>query len=329
VNVLVVGGGSWGTAFACVLARRGHAVLLGCRSAGAARLLAGQRGNDRYLPGVPLEPQVEPVALALPAQSLAAELVVLAVPSRSFPELAGALQLADGALALSLTKGLERGSGRVLLDVLCERSGLPPERVAVLSGPNHAEEVGRGHPAAAVVASASEATAERLQHELTGGLFRVYASADVTGVQLCAAAKNVIALAAGACDALGFGDNAKAALVTRGLAEMARLGSAYGADPRTYAGLAGMGDLVATCTSRHSRNRRAGELLAEGVAAASIEERIGMAVEGLATAPSLALAAAVHGVELPITDAVRAVVEGMPLADALQRLLQRVPAAEF
>jgi glycerol-3-phosphate dehydrogenase (NAD(P)+) len=329
MRALVVGGGSWGTAFACLLGRRGHAVTLACRSEEQAQELAERRLNERYLPGVRLGLLVRPVALDLPAQSQAADLVVLAVPSRAFASVCTSLELPPDALALSLTKGLEPGTGRLLLDVLCERAGLEPARVAILAGPNHAEEVGREQPTASVVASADAETAVRLQREITGGTFRVYASGDVTGVQLCAAAKNVIALAAGACDGLGFGDNAKAALVTRGLAEMARLGSAFGADPRTYSGLAGMGDLVATCTSLHSRNRAAGELIAHGVAIGEIEGRIGMTVEGLTTAPSLASVAQARGVDLPITDAVRSVVEGAPLPEALLALLGREPAAEF
>jgi glycerol-3-phosphate dehydrogenase (NAD(P)+) len=159
-------------------------------------------------------------------------------------------------------------------------------------------------------------------------MFRVYRSDDVVGVQLCAAAKNVVAVAAGASDGLGFGDNAKAALMTRGLAELGRLGEAFGADPRTYAGLAGLGDLVATCTSRHSRNRAAGEQIAKGVAPGEIESRLGMAVEGLTTAPTLRRLGVERDVDLPITEAVCAVVEGMPLSEALLGLLERVPASE-
>jgi glycerol-3-phosphate dehydrogenase (NAD(P)+) len=328
MRALVVGGGSWGTAFACVLARRGHVVTLGCRDPEAARAMARDRTNARYLPDVPLEALVTPAPLDLPRQCVGADVVVLAVPSRSFADVAGSVRLDDGALALSLTKGLEPATGQLLLDVLSERAGIDPASTAFLTGPNHAEEVGLGHPAAAVLSSPSPDTALHLQSLLTGGMFRVYRSDDTVGVQLCAAAKNVVAVAAGASDGLGFGDNAKAALMTRGLAEMARLGEAFGADPRTYAGLAGMGDLVATCTSRHSRNRAAGEQIAKGVAPAEIEPRLGMAVEGLTTAPALRSLGVERGVDLPITEAVCAVVEGMSLAEALVGLLQRVPASE-
>jgi glycerol-3-phosphate dehydrogenase (NAD(P)+) len=328
VRALVVGGGSWGTAFACVLARRGHEVVLASRDAAAAAALARDRENVRYLPGVELEDGVASEELDLPAHCAGAELVVLAVPSRAFAAVAGQLRLDGGARALVLTKGLEPQSGALLVDVLAEQAGIDPARTAFLTGPNHAEEIGAGQPAAAVVASPHGATAAALQEELTGGMFRVYRSDDIVGAQLCAAAKSVIAIAAGACDGLGFGDNAKAALMTRGLAEMARLGAVFGADPHTYAGLAGMGDLVATCTSRHSRNRAAGERIAHGATPGEIEARLGMAVEGLATAPALRRLAAERGGDLPITEAVCSVVEGMPLADALAGLLERVPAAE-
>ncbi|HEY1479505.1 MAG TPA: NAD(P)H-dependent glycerol-3-phosphate dehydrogenase [Gaiellales bacterium] len=328
MRALVIGGGSWGTAFACVLARRGHVVTLGVRDPDAARAMARDRTNAHYLPQVPLEALVTPAALDLPRQCSGADLVVLAVPSRAFASVAADVRLDDGALALSLTKGLEPSSGQLLLDVLAERASIDPAHTAFLTGPNHAEEIGQGHPAAAVLTSPSPETAVRLQSQLTGGLFRIYRSDDVVGVQLCAAAKNVIAVAAGASDGLGFGDNAKAALMTRGLAEMARLGAAFGADPRTYAGLAGMGDLVATCTSRHSRNRAAGEQIAQGVTPGEIEGRLGQAVEGLTTAPALRSLGVERGVDLPITESVCAVVEGMPLAEALLGLLERVPASE-
>jgi glycerol-3-phosphate dehydrogenase (NAD(P)+) len=328
MRALVIGGGSWGTAFACVLARRGHVVTLGVRDADAAQAMARDRTNARYLPDVRLEALVTPVPLDLPAQCRGAELVALAVPSRAFASVAASIRLDDGALALSLTKGLDPASGRLLLDVLAEQAGIDPSRTAFLTGPNHAEEIALGHPAASVLSSPSPAAARRLQALLTGGMFRVYRSDDVVGVQICAAAKNVVAVAAGASDGLGFGDNAKAALMTRGLAEMGRLGEAFGADPRTYAGLAGLGDLVATCTSRHSRNRAAGEQIAQGVAPDEIEKRLGMAVEGLTTAPALRSLGLERQVDLPITEAVCAVVEGMPLAEALVGLLERVPASE-
>jgi glycerol-3-phosphate dehydrogenase (NAD(P)+) len=198
----------------------------------------------------------------------------------------------------------------------------------VLSGPNHAEEISQGLPAAAVLASEDDQLATRLQHEIISPRFRVYVNSDVVGVELCAAAKNVIALAAGAVDGLGLGDNAKAALITRGLVEMARLGEASGARSETFAGLAGMGDLVVTCWSRHSRNRRAGELIAQGATPQEAVESIGMVVEGLTTAPILRYVAGELEIELPITEGVCAVLAGASLQDLISGLMGRKPTDE-
>ena len=315
----MIGGGSWGTAFACVLARAGHEVQLACRD---PEPLRGARENARYLPGVPLEAGVEPVGLDLTRQSRSSDLVAVAVPSGDVGLVAG--EIAGDAPVLLLAKGLDPVSAGLLSASLDGRAG----PVAVLSGPNHAEEIGRGLPAAAVVASADLELARTLQRSIALPAFRLYASRDLVGVQLAGASKNVIAIATGAADALGAGDNARAALMTRGLAEMARLGAALGADPRTYAGLAGMGDLIATCTSRHSRNRRAGELLAGGSDPCSIEGEIGMTVEGIHAAPRLADLAIANSVELPITAAVCAVLAGLPIREAMPLLLDRALADE-
>ena len=323
----MIGGGSWGTAFARHLALAGHETTLVCRDPEQAAAIEHDRRNPRYLSDVELPLSLR--AAGLDGADLAtAELVALAVPSRAFAATAAQLRGRLGAKAalLSLTKGLDAG-GRRMTELLAELA--PPQRVAALSGPNHAEEVARDGPTASVVAAADLELARRLQSGLSTQRLRVYASSDLVGVELCGAAKNVIGLAAGVSDGLGFGDNAKAALITRGMAEMSRLGAAFGASPRTFAGLAGMGDLVATCTSRHSRNRRAGELLAAGVPAADIEARIGQVAEGLPTAPALAALAEAHGLELPITSAVCAVADGRvtPL-EALDELMARQPAEE-
>jgi glycerol-3-phosphate dehydrogenase (NAD(P)+) len=323
----VIGGGSWGTAFARHLVLAGHETTLVCRDPAQAAAIERDHRNPRYLTDVELPAALAAQPLA-DAELAAGELVALAVPSRAFASTAEDLagRLGDEAALLSLTKGLDAGSRR-MSELL---AGLaPPQRVAALSGPNHAEEVARDHPTASVVAAADLELARRLQAALSTPRLRVYASADLVGVELCAAAKNVIGLAAGVSDGLGFGDNAKAALITRGMAEMSRLGAAFGASPRTFAGLAGMGDLVATCTSRHSRNRRAGELLAAGVPAAEIEARIGQVAEGLPTAPALAALGDARGLELPITAAVCAVAAGRvtPL-QALDELMTREPAEE-
>ena len=305
--------------FAALLAERGHDVTLACRDSGQARAIAETGRNPRYVPDVDLRAvQAAPVAAAPLA---GAELVAIAVPSSAFREVVTALPRSVGAL-LSLVKGLDPASGERLSRVVDGRS------VAVLSGPNHAEEIGRGLPAAAVVASEDGDLGLLLQHALISPRFRVYVNSDLVGVELCAAAKNVIALAAGAVDGLGMGDNAKAALITRGLAEIARLGDAAGARPETFAGLAGMGDLVVTCWSRHSRNRRAGELVARGATPREAEREIAMTVEGLTTAPVLRDVAGRFGIELPITEAVCEVLAGEPAAQALTRLMARKPTGE-
>ena len=293
MNVVVVGAGSWGTTFAGLLEERGHDVVV-----------AGRR---------------EPFVSVAEAPIEGADLVCIAVPSRVFREVAESLP--GSAPRLILTKGLDPTGHR-----LSQVVGDMP--VAVLSGPNHAEEIAQGLPAAAVLASEDEELAAALQHELVSPRLRVYVNPDLVGVELCAAAKNVIALAAGAVDGLGLGDNAKAALITRGLSEMARLGEASRARPETFAGLAGMGDLIVTCWSRHSRNRRAGELIARGATPEAAIAEIGMVVEGLTTAPIVRRLAHELGIELPITEGVCAVLGGASLQDLVSGLMGRKPTDE-
>jgi glycerol-3-phosphate dehydrogenase (NAD(P)+) len=319
MKAVVVGGGSWGSVFSVLLAERGHEVWLACRTAAQAREIERTGRNPRYLPDVDLS-AVRATAVS-EAPIAAADLIAVAVPSRAFREVVAALP--DGsAPVLSLVKGLDPASGERLSRVVANRP------VAVLSGPNHAEEIAERLPAAAVIASEDEELATELQHAIISPRFRVYVNTDVVGVELCAAAKNVIALGAGAVDGLGVGDNAKAALLTRGLAELARLGDAAGARPETFAGLAGMGDLIVTCWSRHSRNRRAGELIAQGVPPAEAEAKIAMAVEGVTTAPVLRALARRLGIELPITEAVCRVLEGEPVRQAIAALMERPPTEE-
>jgi glycerol-3-phosphate dehydrogenase (NAD(P)+) len=249
-----------------------------------------------------------------------AELVVVAVPSAVFGEVVASLP--GHAPLLSLTKGLDPASGERLSALVRERP------VAVLSGPNIADEIVRGLPAAAVVASEDLELAVRIQLATNSAIFRVYVNDDPAGVELCAAAKNVIALAAGGADGLGLGDNAKAALVSRGLAEMRRLAEAAGARPDTFAGLAGMGDLIVTCWAPTGRNRRAGELIAQGATPAEAVEEIGMVVEGLTTAPVLRDLSRRLDIELPITEGVCAVLEGVVLTDLVEQLMTREPTTE-
>jgi glycerol-3-phosphate dehydrogenase (NAD(P)+) len=290
MRAVVVGAGAWGTAFAHLLRDRGHDVVVAGREA---------------IAGAPYDE---------------ADLVVLAVPSSAFREVLA--QVGGGAPILSLAKGLDPGTGERLSTLVRDRP------VAVLSGPNMAEEVLAGLPGATVIASEDEALALRLQEAMNSGVFRVYVNGDVVGVELCGAAKNVIALAAGAVDGLGLGDNAKAALITRGLVEMARLGEAFGASAETFSGLAGMGDLMVTCFHPSGRNRRAGELIARGAAPDEARSAIGQVVEGLTTAPVLRDLSRRIGVELPITEGVCAVLEGMPLHELANNLMGRRPTEE-
>jgi glycerol-3-phosphate dehydrogenase (NAD(P)+) len=249
-----------------------------------------------------------------------AEVVVVAVASRAFADVVQGLP--GISPVLSLTKGLDPATGNRLSTLVRDRP------VAVLSGPNMAEEIAEGLPTAAVVASEDAGLAEELQHAINSLVFRIYVNDDVAGVELCAAAKNVIALAAGGVDGLGLGDNGKAALITRGLAEMARLGEAYGARPETFFGLAGMGDLIVTCWSRHGRNRHAGELIARGASPEEAAAEIGQVVEGLTTAPVLRELSHRMGIELPITEGVCRVLEGESLADLVSGLMGRQPTLE-
>jgi glycerol-3-phosphate dehydrogenase (NAD(P)+) len=249
-----------------------------------------------------------------------ADVVVLAIPSRVFGDVVAALP--GAAPVLSLTKGLDPSTGARLSSLVRDRP------VAVLSGPNIADEIARGLPAAAVVAGEDLELAVRLQLLAHSAIFRVYVTDDVAGVELCAAAKNVIALAAGAADGLSLGDNAKAALVARGLAEMRRLAEASGGRPDTFAGLAGVGDLVVTCWSPSGRNRRAGELIARGASPDEAVAEIGMVVEGLTTAPVLRDLSRELGVEMPITEGVCAVLEGTSIADLVSQLMHRAPTTE-
>ena len=317
MRFLVVGAGSWGTAFTRVLLDREHEVVLACHTTEQADAIACNGWNPRYLQNVDLR-EADPVPLsAAPADF---DVIVVAVPSGAFAEVVAGLP--GDTPVLSLTKGLDPKTGERLSTRVVGRA------VAVLSGPNMAEEIGQGLPTAAVIASDDGDLASDLQHAVNSAVFRAYVNPDMVGVELCAAAKNVIALAAGAVDGLDLGDNAKAALIARGLAEMSRLGEAAGARSETFAGLAGMGDLVVTCWSRHRRNRHAGELIAEGLTPQQAVAEIGQTVEGLTTAPALRDLSHRLGVELPITEGVCAVLSGQSLGELLAGLMGREPTEE-
>jgi glycerol-3-phosphate dehydrogenase (NAD(P)+) len=317
MRFLVAGAGSWGTAFTRVLLDRGHDVVLGCHTPEQAKAIGETGWNPHYLQHVDLS-AVEAIALADAPGDV--DVIVAAVPSRAFGQVVEALP--GKAPVLSLAKGLDPETGERLSTRVQGRS------VAVLSGPNMAEEIAEGLPTAAVIASEDGFLAGQLQHALNSALFRAYVNPDLVGVELCAAAKNVIALAVGGVDGLRLGDNAKASLIARGLAEMTRLGEAAGARPETFAGLAGIGDLVVTCWSRHGRNRHAGELIAQGLTPEQAIAEIGQTVEGLTTAPILRDLSHRLGVELPITEGVCAVLSGQSLGELVAGLMGREPTEE-
>ncbi|MEI7760453.1 MAG: NAD(P)H-dependent glycerol-3-phosphate dehydrogenase [Thermoleophilia bacterium] len=318
MRVSVIGAGSWGTAFAMVLRDRGHEVTLACRDSAQAAAIVATGRNPRYLSHLDLEGIAATTIDAAPVAQ--ANLAVVAVTSAAFGSTVAALP--GRCPILSLTKGLDPATGSRLSTLVRNRP------VAVLSGPTIAEEISRGLPAAAVVAGEDRALAVQLQLAINSAVFRVYLNDDVAGVELCAAAKNVIGLAAGGADGLELGDNAKAALVARGLAEMGRLAEAVGASPETCAGLAGMGDLIVTCWSKEGRNRRAGELIARGATPEEAVAEIGTVVEGLTTAPVLRDLSRRLGVEMPITEGVCAVLEGVPLTGLTGSLMRRDPTFE-
>ncbi len=317
MRFLVAGAGSWGTAFTRVLLDRGHDVVLACRTREQAEAISSTGWNPRYLQSVDLS-AAKAVALADAPGDV--DVVVAAVPSQAFAAVVAALP--GDAPVLSLVKGLDPETGERLSTRVGDRS------VAVLSGPNIAEEIAMGLPTASVIASEDGFLAGQLQHALNSGLFRAYVNPDLVGVELCGAAKNVIALAAGGVDGLGLGDNAKASLIARGLAEMTRLGEAAGARQETFAGLAGIGDLVVSCCSSKTRNRQAGQLIARGLTPERAVAEIGQTVEGLTTAPLLRDLSHRLGVELPITEGVCAVLSGQSVTDLAAGLMDREPTEE-
>ena len=322
LKVFIVGDGGWGTANALLLAGYGHDVAVWGADAAYVREIARTRANPRYLPGVELPPGIR--WTTEPADAAGADVVVLATPSRYFGDVCSAFRshVPADALVVSLAKGFcERTHARMTV-LAAERLGRG--RIVALSGPSHAEEVARGIPTAVVAAAADIADAHRAQDIWNGPVFRVYASDDPVGVEVGGAVKNVIALAVGVSDGLGFGDNTRAALITRGLAEIARFARAQGARPQTVFGLSGMGDLTVTCTSRHSRNRRVGERLGRGESFADVIASMKMVAEGAWNAKVVCTMARESGVEMPITEVVcRLCHEGLPAAEAIRILMNR------
>lgn len=330
MRVAVIGAGSWGTAVAWLLGGKGLEVMLWAREAEIAEGINTNGRNTHFLKDVQLPPNVR--SSAEMAEAVAGvDAVVVVTPSHGVRGVAEQMKpvLPEATPVINLAKGVEQGTHmrmtQVLEDVLGNRM-----RLAALSGPNHAEEVSKGVPSATVVAAYDEGVGRRFQEMFMARSFRVYTNPDVIGVELGGASKNVIAVAAGMSDGLGYGDNTKATLITRGLAEMSRLGAHLGANPLTYMGLAGMGDLIVTCTSRHSRNRALGEWVARGGTAESYAAETHMVAEGAGSAISIDELAQSVGLELPITQQVRAILyEGHSPSEAGVMLMGRSAADEL
>ncbi|MGI5492182.1 NAD(P)H-dependent glycerol-3-phosphate dehydrogenase [Microtetraspora malaysiensis] len=329
-RAVVFGTGSWGTTFAMILAEAGTQTMLWGRRASVVDAINERHENPEYLPGLRLPESLR--ATTDPAEAMeGADFVVLAVPAQTLRDNLAVWKphLPPDAVLVSLMKGVERGTCKRMSEVICEVAGVPPERVAVVSGPNLVPELAQRQPAAAVVACSDEEVARRLQDACHLPWFRTYTNLDVVGVELGGAVKNVIALAVGVAVGMGLGDNVTAMLMTRGLAEIARLGAALGADQHTFAGLAGMGDLVATCSSPMSRNRTFGENLGHGMTLAEVVAVTKQTAEGVKSCESVLELARRHDVEMPITEVVVGVVhDGMAPSEAAMLLMSRTPKPE-
>ncbi len=328
MKVAVMGSGSWGTALSILLCENGQDVRLWSYSAEECEALQIDREHKAFLPGVKI-PQAIRITNQAEEALQGAEAVVLATPSRymrsTMESFRGYLQ--PSMLLINVAKGLESDTLKTLAQVISEIC--PENPVAVLSGPSHAEEVSRRIPTSVVAASHSRAAAEQTQNLFMNEYFRVYTNPDLIGVELGGALKNVIALACGISDGMGYGDNTKAALMTRGIAEMARLGMAMGADFHTFNGLSGVGDLIVTCTSMHSRNRRAGILIGQGKTMEEAIQEVKMVVEGAYTAQAAMAFIQRYGVEMPITECVyRILYEKLPVQAVKGELMERKRKSE-
>ncbi|MFF2993170.1 NAD(P)H-dependent glycerol-3-phosphate dehydrogenase [Streptomyces sp. NPDC057950] len=327
----VFSAGSWGTAMAKVFADAGNNVMAHARRDEVVDAINTRHQNPRYFPGVLLPSRVQATKDTTFALS-GAQYLVLSVPAQTLRDnlTHWARYIRPDTLVVSLMKGIETDTGLRMSEVIHEVTGIPFERIAVLSGPNLAREVAGGQPAASVIACPDETAAAALQSACRTSYFRPYTTADVTGCELGGATKNVIALAVGLATGLGLGDNARALLITRGLAETARLGAALGADPLTFSGLAGAGDLIATCSSPLSRNRTFGEHLGQGMTVDQAARATNQTAEGVKSCRAIRRLAREHGVEMPITEVVTAVIDGTTtVKDAAAALMSRSPKPEL
>ncbi|MGI6069599.1 MAG: NAD(P)H-dependent glycerol-3-phosphate dehydrogenase [Blautia sp.] len=322
-TISVLGAGSWGTALALLLYNNGHEVVLWSALEDEVKMLNEKREHASKLPGVKLPADMK-ITVDLEGALQGPDLAVLAVPSPFTRSTAHQMApfVRDGQKIVNVAKGIEEGTFMTLSEIIEEE--IPQADVAVLSGPSHAEEVGRGLPTTCVVSARTRHTAEYIQGLFMSPVFRVYTTPDILGVELGAALKNVIALAAGTADGLGYGDNTKAALITRGIAEIARLGTKMGAKPETFYGLSGIGDLIVTCASVHSRNRKAGYLMGRGYTMQEAMDEVKMVVEGVYSAKAAKGLAEKYQVEMPIIQEVNQVLfENKNAADAVQDLMVR------
>jgi glycerol-3-phosphate dehydrogenase (NAD(P)+) len=318
MNIQVIGAGSWGLALARVLVLNGHDVRVCCREEDNPDALRETRESPTFLPGVKIP---ESIGISLDSDP-EADMVVLAVPSHVMRHVVGAHSFRPDTIRVSVAKGIENETLLRMDEVIQEVCG--SVRVVALSGPTHAEEVGRDLPASIVAAGADEAACRAVQDAFRSKTLRVYTSSDIVGVELGGSLKNIVAIAAGVCDGFGLGDNTIAALMTRGLAEMTRLGVAMGADASTFAGLSGMGDLIVTCSSRHSRNRAVGERIAKGMTCEEAVSASPMVAEGVRTTRSAYALAQKHSVDMPITHQVhRVLFEGADPRAAVTELMVR------
>ena len=329
-RVTVLGSGAWGTTLAKVLAEAGHEVLLWCRRPEVAAEVNSLKSNSALLPGVPLPEQLQATS-SLSDALYGAEAVLIAVPARGLREAIRAAKpfWPENATCLTTSKGLEPETHLRMSQVIAAELDIPSWRIAALSGPNHAPEIARRSLASAVVAAENREVAVFYQRLLMAPYYRLYINPDIIGVELGGALKNVIAIAAGICDGLGLGDNTKAALVTRGLAEMIRLGRALGAEAQTFSGLSGIGDLFVTCTSKMSRNRHCGEQIGQGKSFEQVEAESRAVIEGARTSIAVHEMAGRFGLDLPISETVFDILYGNhPVEDAIDRLMNRIAKPE-
>lgn len=330
-KVAVLVAGSWGTALASVLADNGSEVVIWTRNADQAEEINTLHTNSRFLPSAQLSPAIRATTEMGKAVS-DAKAVLIVAPSSAMRQVSRELarHVGQDTLIVHATKGFETETLKRMSQVISDELGCEEGHVVVLSGPSHAEEVVRKCPTTVVVASLEDQAAQRAQDLFMNSYFRVYTNRDLIGVELSGALKNIIALGAGMSDGLGFGDNAKAALLTRGLAEITRAGVEMGANPLTFAGLAGIGDLVVTATSQHSRNWRAGSMLGKGMPLEEVQQSMGMVIEGIRTTQAAHAIAASLGVQMPITDQLYKVLfEGQDVREAVEALMGRDPKTEM